>query len=247
MAAGAAATPQGDGAHAPWRQLCRYAQRCVEAEAAKSLVAHTGADSVWFVHRGEEKLVVGLSDSIPAPGKLSEALGSRSRSLDRRSIVYGWPTVVMVDRDHRPKVAPLLAVQLEPEREPDDEWRLHAAVVPEFNPAITASGIFDPSVTEEIGDLVGDGLPFGDADALADLAGRAAGLLGLDIRSRLDPGNLDSDVGRAQGVYNTAVAVLTEASGFNTALVEELRELQNCEDWRQRPRCISSRRSQAGK
>ena len=39
------------------------------------------------------------------------------------------------------------------------------------------------------------------------------------------------NVGRAQGVYNTAVAVLTEASGFNTALIEELRELQNCEDW----------------
>ena len=71
---------------------------------------------MWFVHRGEEKPVVGLSDSIPAPGKLSEALGSRSRSLDRRSIVYGWPTVVMVDRDHRPKVAPLLAVQIEPAR-----------------------------------------------------------------------------------------------------------------------------------
>ena len=230
MAAGAA-TPHVDGTHAPWRQLCRYAQRCVEAEAAKSLVAHTGADSVWFVHRGEEKLVVGQSDSIPAPGKLSEALGSRSRSQDRRSIVYGWPTVVMVDRDHRPKVAPLLSAQIEPEREPDGEWRLHASVEPEFNPAITASGIFDPSVTEEIGALVGDGLPFGDADALGDLAGRAARLLGLNIRSRLDPGNLDSDVGRAQGVYNAAVAVLTEASGFNTTLIEELRELQNCEDW----------------
>ena len=77
--------------------------------------------------------------------------------------------------------------------------RLHAVLEPEFNPAITASGIFDPSVTEEIGELLGDGLPFGDADALADLAGRVAGLLGLDIRSRPDPGNLDPDVGRAQG------------------------------------------------
>ena len=83
---------------------------------------------------------------------------------------------------------------------------------PELNPAITASGISDPSVTEEIGELLGDGLPFGDADALADLAGRVAGLLGLDIRLRLDPGNLDSDVGRAQGVYDTAVAVLAEAA-----------------------------------
>ena len=137
----------------------------------------------------------------------------------------------MVDRDHRPKVAPLLSVQIEPEREPDGEWRLHAAVEPELNPAITASGIFDPSVTEEIGDLLGDGLPFGDTDALADLAARTAGLLGLDIRSSLDPGRLDSHVGRGQGVYNAAVSVLDEASGFNTALVEELRELQTCEDW----------------
>ena len=230
MATGAA-KPQADGAQAPWRQLCRYAQRCVEAEAAKSLVAYTGADSVWFVHRGEEMLVVGRSDSIPAPGKLSEALGSRSGSQDRRSIVYGWPTVVMVDRDHRPKVAPLLSVRIEPEREPDGEWRLHAAVEPELNPAITASGIFDPSVTEEIGDLLGDGLPYGDADALADLAARTAGLLGLNIRSPLDPGKLDSHAGRGQGVYNAAVSVLAEASGFNTALVEELRELQTCEDW----------------
>ena len=137
----------------------------------------------------------------------------------------------MVDRDHRPKVAPLLSVQIEPKRETDDEWRLHAAVEPELNPAVTASGIFDPSVTEEIGDLLGDGLPFGDADALADLAARTAGLLGLDIRSSLDPGRLDSHVGRGQGVYNAAVSVLAEASGFNTALVEELRELQTCEDW----------------
>ena len=42
---------------------------------------------------------------------------------------------------------------------------------------------------------------------------------------------LDSHVGRGRGVYNAAVSVLTEASGFNVALVEELRELQTCEDW----------------
>ena len=174
---------------------------------------------------------MGQSDSISAPEKLSEQLASRSGSQDRRSIIYGWPTVVMVDRDHRPKVAPLFSVQIEPKREPDDKWRLHATIEPELNLAITASGIFDPSVTEEIDDLLGNGLPFGDADAFADLAGRTAGLLGLDIRSPLVPAMLDSHVGRGRGVYNTAVAVVTEASGFNVALVEELRELQKCEDW----------------
>ena len=176
-------------------------------------------------------MVVGRSDSISAPENLSEALGSRSRSQDRRSIIYGWPTVVVVDRDHVPKVAPLFSVQIEPERGTDNEWRLHATVEPEFNLAITASGIFDPSITEEIGNLLGNGLPFGDADAFADLAGRTAGVLGLDIHSPLDSGKPNTHVGRRHGVYNAAISVVTEASGFNVALIEELSELQRCKDW----------------
>ena len=176
-------------------------------------------------------MVVGQSDSIPAPEKLSELLGSRRGSQDRQSFIYGWPTVVVVDRDHRPKVAPLFSVQIEPLREADDKWRLHATVEPEFNFAITASGMFDPSVTEEIDELLGDGLPFGDMDAFADLTGRIADLLGLHIHSPLDPGKLDPRIGRGSGVYNAAVSVVTEPSGFNVALVEELRELQGCEDW----------------
>ena len=229
--AAGAGKPAPSSSQGPWQQLCRYAQRCIEAQAAKSLVPYTQVDSLWFLHRGEEKLVMGQSDSIPAPGKLSEALDSRIGSQDRRSIIYGWPTVIVVDRDHVPKVAPLFSVQIEPEREPDNEWHLHATVEPEFNLAITASGIFDPSITEEIGDLLGNGLPFGDTDAFADLAAQTAGLLGIDIRSPLDPGRLDSHVGRGRGVYNAAVSVVTEASGFNAALVEELRELQACDDW----------------
>ena len=214
-----------------WQQLCRYAQRCIEAEAAKSLVSYHRRDSQWFPHRGEEKMVVGQSDSLPASEKLSELLASRSGTQDRRPIIYGWPTVVMVNRDHVPKVAPLFSVQIEPELDPNNQWHLHATTEPEFNLAITASGIFDPSVTEEISALFGDGLPFGDADALADLAGRTAGLLGFDVRLPLNPGMLDSRIDRERGVYNAAVSVVTEVSGVNAGLVEELRKLQTCEDW----------------
>ena len=52
----------------PWQQLCNYAQRCIEAEAAKSLVPYVKENSLWFSHSGEEKLVVGTTDSTPAPG-----------------------------------------------------------------------------------------------------------------------------------------------------------------------------------
>ena len=211
----------------PWQQLCDYAQRCIEAEAAKSLVPYVKKNSLWFLHRGEEKLVVGQSDSTPAPGELPDKLRSRTGS-----IIYGWPTIVVTDRDHTPKVAPLFAIQIEPEQGPDNQWELHATMEPEFNLAITASGIFDPSITEDISDLLSHGLPFGDADAFGVLAGRTADLLGLQILSPLNARILESNIDRKQGIYNAAISVVAEWSGgYTSTLREELRRLQTREDW----------------
>lgn len=225
-----ALNPAANRSHTPWQKLCAYAQRCIEAEAAKSLVPYVEENSLWFLHSGQEKLVVGQDDSTPASGKLANRL-SRTRSQDGRSIIYGWPMVVVIDRDHKPKVAPLFVVHIESERNRGDKWELHATGEPEFNLAITASGIFDPSITEDVSDLLSDGLPFGDADAFAALAGRVAGLLGLKILSRLNPRMLEAHVSRNQGVYNAGVTVMAEAFGYTIALREELRQLQTRKDW----------------
>ena len=179
------------------------------------------------MHRGEEKLVVGQSDSTQAPGELPDKLRSRTGS-----IIYGWPTIVVTDRDHTPKVAPLFAIQIEPEQGPDNQWELHATMEPEFNLAITASGIFDPSITEDISDLLSHGLPFGDADAFGILVGRTADLLGLQILSPLNARILESNIDRKQGIYNAAISVVAEWSGgYTSTLREELRRLQTREDW----------------
>ena len=219
--------PAANSGQTPWQQLCNYAQRCIEAEAAKSLVPYVKENSLWFLHRGEEKLVVGQSDSTQAPGELPDKLRSRTGS-----IIYGWPTIVVTDRDHTPKVAPLFAVQIEPEQGPDNQWELHATMEPEFNLAITASGIFDPSITEDISDLLSHGLPFGDADAFGVLAGRTADLLGLQILSPLNARILESNIDRKQGIYNAAISVVAEWSGgYTSTLREELRRLQTRDDW----------------
>lgn len=219
--------PAANSGQTPWQQLCHYAQRCIEAEAAKSLVPYVKENSLWFLHRGEEKLVVGQSDSTPAPGELPDRLRSRTGS-----IMYGWPTIVVTDRDHTPKVAPLFAVQVEPEQGPDNQWELHATMEPEFNLAITASGIFDPSITEDISDLLSHGLPFGDADAFGVLASRTADLLGLQILSPLNARVLESNIDRKQGIYNAAISVVAEWSGgYTSTLREELRQLHNRKDW----------------
>ena len=203
-----------------------YAQRCIEAEAAKSLVPFVRQDSQWFLHRGEEQLVVGQSDSTLMPSELADKLESRTRS-----IIYGWPTVVVIDRDHMPKVAPLFAVPVEAERSSDGQWTIQATIEPEFNLAITASRLFDPSVAEDIGEMLNHGLPFGDAEAFAALAERTADMLGLDILSPLDAGVLESRIQRKRGVYNAAISVVAEWSGFTRTLREELRYLQSRKDW----------------
>lgn len=221
--------PPSDSPHALWQKLCSYAQRCIEAEAAKSLVPHADLDSLWFLHTGEEKLLVGQNDSIPAPSRLVDRLNDKE---DESSIIYGWPTVVMRDRDGVLKVAPLFVARLEPKKASDDGWQLHATVEPEFNLAITASNIFDPSVNQEISDLIGHGLPSGDAEAFAVMAERTAALLGFEVWSPLDPTALDSQVGRQHGVFNTASSVVTDVrSEYTSMLRRELHELQNRDDW----------------
>ena len=218
--------PAAESTQTPWQRLCKYAQRCIEAEAAKSLVPYVKENNLWFSHPGEERMVVGKSDSTRAPGELPDKVRSRTRS-----IVYGWPTVVVTDRDHTPKVAPLFAVPIELERDSENQGTLHATTEPEFNLAITASGLFDPSVTEDIDDLLSHGLPFGDADAFATLAGRTAKLLGLQIFSPLNAGFLESKIDRNQGVYNAAISVVAEWSGYTVTLRKELQHLHEREDW----------------
>ncbi len=223
--------PSHGGLIDPWERLCRYAQRCVEAEAAKLLVPYSKEGVLWFHHAGPETLVVGRSDSVPAPEPLAKALSASDGRRDGHCILYGWPLVIMLDRDHRSKVAPLFAVRIETERRASDDWLLHASSEPEFNSAITASGVFDPSVGEEIDNLVADGLPFGDAEAFAELAKRMAHLLLLDGRSPLDARSLQAPAHPDLGIHNAAAWFLTETAAHTATLIDELRSLRRCKDW----------------
>ena len=220
------------GDQALWEQLCAYAFRCIEAEAAGSLTPHRDAGRVWFGHSGVERLIVGGDDSIPAPKKLNDRLESLGPERDEPAAIYGWPTIVVNDHNRERKVAPLFFVHIDLERHAGGKWTLSARDEPQFNPAITAGRVFDPSILENISDLLGDGLPFGDRDGLSELASELAVLLGLRVRSAIDAEALDSAVSRDLGAHNAAISVLTEAlSNYNTALCKELKELRGKKDW----------------
>ena len=210
----------------PWQQLCDYALSCVESEAANSLIDYEQLNKRWFAHGGAEQLIVGHADSIIAPAGLDEKLGK-----GKKSVVYGWPTVIVKGRDNKAKVAPLFAVQIEPEQKEGNSVVLHAVMEPEFNLAVAASGAFDPSAVQEIKELMLDGLPFGDAIAFENLSREIAAILGLRTCSKPDAGSLATGFGREPGIHNAAISVLTEWSGYTATLREELAVLRSRPDW----------------
>jgi len=209
-----------------WQQLCDYALWCVEAEAAASLVDFVQHGKRWFAHSGKEQLVTGLADSIAAPAGLGQELGK-----GKNPVIYGWPAVVVEGRDNKPKVAPLFAVQVQAERREDDTVTLHAVTEPEFNLAVPASGVFDPSAIEEIREFVLDGVPFGDAIAFEKLSRQSAKVLGLKIHSMPDAGELASSIKLEPGIHNAAISVLAEWSGYKSMLRRELVALKSRQDW----------------
>lgn len=210
----------------PWQQLCDYTLSCVEGEAAETLIDFELRDKRWFSHDGSEKLVIGHEDSICAPAGLDGKLEKR-----KKSVVYGWPTVVIRGRDKKAKVAPLFALQIEAERNEENSVTLHAVTEAEFNLAVAASGVFDPSAMEEVKELMLDGLPFGDAVAFEELSRDIAIILGLKIHSKPDGGRLASDFTREQGMHNAAISVLAEWTGYTATLRDELKELRSRSDW----------------
>ena len=212
-----------------WRRLCSYARRCVQAEAAQSLVSLEDERS-WFCHTGSEQLIVGHSDAVRAPAQLATSLGSSSESPQQASLLYGWPTLVFKD-GKRLCVAPLFLVQIEADQNADGEWRLHAATEPEFNQAIAGSGAFEDSITQQVGDLLGTGWPFGDQDACANCATNVAELIGLAVHAPLEPAALSVRIEGREGVYNAAISLYASMTSYYTSLIKELEELENCDDW----------------
>ena len=88
----------------PWQRLCTYAQRCIEAEAAKSLVPVRQEKTHYGSHTLETKYwSSGRAIRRQRPENYPKKLRSRTGS-----IIYGWPTVVVIDRDHMPKVDSLI-------------------------------------------------------------------------------------------------------------------------------------------
>ena len=214
-----------------WRRLCSYARRCVQAEAAQSLVPLKAEGHSWFGHTGSEQLIVGHTDTVRAPAQLATSLDSSTDSPRQAALLYGWPTLVFKDGERGLCVAPLFLVQIEADQNADGEWQLHAATEPEFNQAIAGSSAFEASIVQQVGDLLGTGWPFGDQDACANCATKTADLIGLAMHAPLDPAALSDHIQGRPGVYNAAISLFASATGFNTTLIKELESLEQRDDW----------------
>ena len=195
---------------------------------ADTLASFRNSES-WFPHDAEsEVLVIGDHDRAPFPARLSRRLDD---SEPHSAFIYGWPTLVAMNRRRQPMIAPLFVVSVRPERR-DDKWIGHAESEPEFNLSIVAGELFDLSMKDEIDAVVGEGLPFGDAPSLVRLARTIARVLGVRVISDLDPHSLERRCNGSPGLHNTAIWVAT-GDGRNAygSLLDELEKLAHRRDW----------------
>ena len=218
--------------HDAWSRLCRYLSNCVLAESANTLVMFQDLNKKGFLHDTEaEHLVSGDQDWTPVPMRLGRHLDATGTTKLDAAFIYGWPVLVARNQKNYPVIAPLFKVSVCVEQR-DSQWIGAAKSEPEFNLAIVAGELFDMSAKEAIEALVGEGLPFGDAAALVQLARNIAEVLDVGVVSALDPQSLHRQCDVAPGVYNAAMWILAnDGGGASQSLREELDELACRQDW----------------
>ena len=192
-------------------------------------LASVGDSESWFLHdAARDVLVTGDHDRAAIPERLAKRLEDTAR---RSTFIYGWPTLVAMNRQRRPMIAPLFVVSVRPERN-GGKWIGHAESEPEFNLSVVAGELFDLSVKEEVDAAVGEGVPFGDAPSLIRLARTIAGVLGTHVVSALDPRSLARSCNGKPGLHNTAIWVRAD-DGRNAlgSLLDELEKLAHRRDW----------------
>ena len=217
----------------PWEQLCEYALRCLEAEAAQGVARHMDHNTTWFRYEGtEELLVVGTTDYAPVPEGLAAVLdGQSANESAQRYVIYGWPTLVYPGERYYVSLAPLFVVSAETVLD-GESWRIAATNEPELNPSLSALGYLDRAVVDEVMDRHSDGLPFGDPSSFVLLAETVADRLGVEFHTRPDPSALDSRLPARPGLHNTAV-IIRAAPQYVGETIRELRELRKRDDWHQ--------------
>ena len=212
---------------------------------ANTLASFRDSES-WFPHDADsDVLVIGDRDQTRIPERLAERLDDAGR---HSTYIYGWPTLVAMDRMRRPVVAPLFVVSVRPEKD-NDKWLGLAESEPEFNLSVVAGELFDLSMKDEVEGVVGEGVPFGDAPSLVRLARRIARVLGTDVISALDPRSLARRCDGTLGLHNAAVWVRTdERRNAFGSLLDELEKLAHRRDWMETAAaCLIPDRPPAGK
>ena len=94
-----------------WARLCRYLSKSVLAEMADTLVRLRATDK-WFLHDTEsEGLVTGALDCAAIPERLGKCF---DKAGGHSACIYGWPTLVAMNRRHYPMIAPMFLVSVRP-------------------------------------------------------------------------------------------------------------------------------------
>jgi hypothetical protein len=216
--------PQPAAQASPWRRLVDYHLRAVALSASQPPPLITAA--TWrALPLREERIVTGRGDELAVGPELADLFAN---CRDDEVVLYGWPALVVQDREGRARVAPLAVTPLQPpavgERvcvPSDDVPHLHTGL------------LTDEFLPPELLSTADTRLSFGDAAATVRSLRELLVSLGVPTDA-LEPGALDpsSLTSSARlGVHNTAVALRVPNNLATRALAEELRQLRDRTDW----------------
>jgi len=210
-----------------WAAYVRYLRRCTARDAAGELPL-LSAGSWTVLPLGRDDVVCGRGDALVLTKEIRDigsALGPG------RVLLYGWPLVVVSDRQGRRRVGALFCTELAPFTPASTEAR-PAEAEPVLSAALLDDSFFDRSALAEVQEYA-NRLPFGDAQAFGTLATRIAHTLGLD-GSPIDPDQLAlPPPSWHPGLHNCAGLFVAENSTAVRSLVAELGELELRTDWDQ--------------
>jgi len=212
-----------------WERLCTYLRDCLLAEATENLIIDYSETTMPMLDGSEGLFSSRVSTSLVSGQRVSARL--KNAASGSRDLLYGWPLVVMKDRRHRLKAAPLFvaSVGVEP-GSVSGPWKISLRSEPDLNTGLLGPDLVPSDTAAEMDAAVAADIGFGNLRRLLTTIKTLADILGLPVVG-LDSQSLDHECPKEPGIYNCAVILNAGEGSATRDLIAELEILGTRTDW----------------
>lgn len=215
--------PVADVAQQQWGSLVDYLIDCVTRESSEGALTNENRGTRWrAVPRHYLDLLENPTATVPVPASdASFAEGLRAQEV----LTLGWPYLLRAREDGGEQIVPIMVLPVEVSGV-GDTLRLRTVEPPYVNPEIFNPGLLDAYLAEQLSDIIDQAIALEHLDPRTLLDKIRDLLDGVDypeIEVSPIPGTLN--------LLDDTILFKAEESGFTRALLIELRQLKDVNDW----------------